>query len=118
MKGMTFLHDDALVIFTILYNHRVYRELVNEGRAVNILFNKIMAQIEINPLRLTLMKTPLIGIIGLRILMKDALETLITISTYPKCLTLQQTFMIIDMSLVYNAIIECPFSIESTRPLA
>lgn len=118
MKGMTFLHDDALVIFTILYNYRVYKELVNEGRAVNILFNKIMAQIEINPLRLTLMKTPLIGIIGLRLLMKDALETLITISTYPKCLTLQQTFMIIDMSLVYNAIIECPFSIESTRPLA
>lgn len=114
MKGMNFLHDDALVIFIIISNHRVNRELVDEGRAVNILFNKIMAQIKINPLRLTLVKTPFIRIIGSGILMKGALETLVTISTYPKCLTLQQTFMVIDMSLVYNAIIECPFSIEST----
>jgi hypothetical protein len=39
---------------------------------------------------------------------KGALEILVIIGTYPKCPTLQKTFMVIDMTLAYNFIIGRP----------
>jgi len=61
-----------------------------------------------SPLRLTLVKTSLIRIEGLGVSMKDTLEIQVTISTPSKRVSLQQTFMIIDMPLVYNVILGMP----------
>ena len=55
---------------------------------------------------MTLVKALLIWIEGLRVLMKGALKISVTIDTYPKCLTLQQTLMVINMVVTYNIIIE------------
>jgi hypothetical protein len=61
-----------------------------------------------SPLRLTLVKTSLIRIEGLGISTKGTVEIQVTISTPSKHVSLQQTFMIIDMLLVYNVILGMP----------
>ena len=55
------------------------------------------------------MKTPLIEIKGLGVPVKGTLEIQVIISTPPKCVSLQQTFMVINMYLTYNIIIGRPF---------
>jgi hypothetical protein len=87
-KGVTFPHEDALVISTFLANHHIHRVLVDDDSVVNILYSYTVAQIGIDPLRLTPVKTPLIEIVGTDILIKGALEILITICTFLKCLSL------------------------------
>ena len=58
---------------------------------------------------MTIVKNLLIWIKGLGVLVKGVLEISIIIDTYPKCLTLQQTLMVIIMVLTYNIIIERSF---------
>jgi len=89
--GVTFTLEDALVISTILANHLIYRILMGDGNVINILFSDVMTQMGIDPSRLTLVKTPFIGIAGLSMLVKGTLKILVTNGTYSKYLTLQQT---------------------------
>ena len=41
-KGVTFPHEDALIIFTVIFNCRVHQVLVNDGSAVNIYSMKVI----------------------------------------------------------------------------
>lgn len=88
-KGITFPYKDALVISTTLFNHQVYRVLVDKYSAINILSYEVMTQNKIFPLRLTLVKAQLIGIKGLDIPLKGVVEVPITITTPLKCASLQ-----------------------------
>lgn len=58
---------------------------------------------------MTHVKKKIVRIEGLGVLVKGALDISITIGTYPKCFTLQQTFMVIEIALTYNTIIRRPF---------
>lgn len=55
--------------------------------------------------RLTLVKTFLIGIEGSEVSMKEVLQISFIINIYRVCVTIQLTFMIINMTLSYNVII-------------
>jgi hypothetical protein len=68
-----------------------------------------MAQIGISSLKLILVKTFLIGIEGLCVPMKNVLELHVVMGTPLKCVSLYQSFMMIDMALTYNVILERPF---------
>ena len=92
-KGMVFSYEDALVMSTVLSNHRVYRVLMDYISAINILSSDMMAQIRINLSRSTLVNNPFIGIASSDMLVKGALKIPITITTYLKCLTLKQIFI-------------------------
>jgi hypothetical protein len=81
---------------------------MDDGSAINILSSEVMAQMRIDPLKLIPMKTHLIRIIGINVLVNGALKIPVIVKTFSKCITLQQTFMVIDMSLTYNAIIRRP----------
>jgi hypothetical protein len=63
---------------------------------------------EISSSKLTLVKTPLIGIKGSDVPVKSALELLIIMGTLPRCVLLQQNFMVIDIALAYNVILGRP----------
>jgi hypothetical protein len=54
--------------------------------------------------KLILIRTYFIGIEMKRVPIKGSLNLLMTIRTYPKCHTLQQTFMVIKMNPSYNVI--------------
>lgn len=62
----------------------------------------------IDPSRMTHMKTFFIGIEGSLVPVKGAWKISVMISTYSRYITLQQTFMMIDIALAYNAIIRRP----------
>jgi hypothetical protein len=68
-----------------------------------------MAQIGISSLKLMLVKTFLIGIEGSCVPMKNVLELHVVMGTPLKCVSLYQSFMMIDMALTYNVILERPF---------
>jgi hypothetical protein len=108
-EKVVFPHKDALIISTIIYNHRVHQVLIDDDGTVNILFAEVMVQIGIPFSKLTPIKTPLIDIEGSGVLVKGVLEFPIILGTPPKCVSLRQSFMVIDMALAYNAILGIPF---------
>jgi ssRNA-specific RNase YbeY (16S rRNA maturation enzyme) len=41
-EGMTFAHEDALVISTVIFNHKIHRALVDDDSTTNILSVEVM----------------------------------------------------------------------------
>ena len=93
-EEVTYPYEDTLVTSTVLSNHQIHKVVVDDGSLVNILSRDVMSQIEINPSRMTHIKTLLIGIEESRVLINGVLEIPIIIGTYLKCLTLQPTFIL------------------------
>jgi len=62
----------------------------------------------IDPSRMTHMKTFFIRIEGSLVPIKGVLKISVMISTYSRYITLQQTLIMIDIALAYNAIIGRP----------
>ena len=67
-----------------------------------------MVQIGTLSLKLTLVKTLFFGIQGSGMLVKGALELRTVMGTLPKCVSLQQNCMVIDMALAYDVILGRP----------
>jgi len=71
---------------------------------VNILSAEVMIKMGIDTSKMTPVLTPLIRIEGSAVLVKGVMGLTVTMGTAPHCVTLQQTFMVIDTHLPYNAI--------------
>jgi hypothetical protein len=67
-----------------------------------------MSQIRIPYLKLIQVKSPLNGIKGSGVPVKGVLELPVMIGIPPRCTSLQQHFIMIDMTLAYNAILGRP----------
>lgn len=52
VKGVIFPYEDALIIFIIIFNHRVHRIQVDDSGVVDILSTKVMVQVGILSLKL------------------------------------------------------------------
>lgn len=81
-KEVTFSHKNPLAITIVLSNHNVHRVLMNYGSTINILSKDVMK--------------------AKGIPIKGALDFFITISTHPKCHTLQKKKIVIKMNLTTN----------------
>lgn len=79
--------------------------LVDDDSAINIISNDTKTHMRTPLLRLALVKTPFIEIEGSSVPVKGAMEILVTTSIPLKCVSLHQTFMVIDMTLAYNTIL-------------
>jgi ATP-dependent phosphoenolpyruvate carboxykinase len=78
---VNFQHEDILIISIVISNHKVHHVLVEDDNVVNILFTEVIVQIGISSSKLTLVKTPFIGIKGLGMPMKGALELHVVMGT-------------------------------------
>jgi len=107
-QGIEYPYEDALVISTIMKGHRVHWILVDNDSSMNILSIEAMMKIGIDASTMTLVPTPLIGIEGSAVPVKGAVGLTVIMRSIPYCVTLQQTFMVIDTHLPYNAIIGRP----------
>jgi hypothetical protein len=107
-ERVNFPYEDAFIISKVLANHRVHLILMDDHNAINILLSEVMPQLRINPLKLILVNTHLIRVAGTNMLVKSVLKIPITFRSFPKYITLQQSLMVIDTSLTYNAIIGRP----------
>jgi len=106
---VTFFHENALIISTILSNHKMYIVLINDRSAINILSKDSMIWMSVDPSKPTLVKTPIIRIKERGAPVKGASNVPITIDIYLKYCMLQQIFIVIMMDMVYNVILGRPF---------
>ena len=82
--------------------------LVDNGSSANILYYLAFQQMGIDRERLVPTNTPLVGFGGTRIFPLGVVTLAITVGDYPQQITNNVTFLVVDYSSAYNAIIGRP----------
>ena len=101
-------YDDALVINLTITNFNTWWVLVDNGILVNILYYPALQQMRIGKERLVPLNVLLVGFGGIKVMLVGSITLPVTISTFPQQITKDVTFLVVDCSLAYNAIIGRP----------
>ena len=101
-------HDDALVINLSIVDFNTRRVLVDNGSSVDIIYYIVFQQMRIDKEQLLPLDAPLVGFNGTKVFPVGTIALPVTIKTYPQQLIKEVSFLVIDCSSVYNAIIERP----------
>ena len=98
-------HNDALMVSIQVRDYNTYRVLIDNGSFVDILYYPAFQQMRIDRDRLVLTNTPLVGFRGTRVYPLGTVTLLIMVSDYPQQTTKDVTFLMVDYSSTYNAIL-------------
>ena len=101
-------YDDALVVSLHVGDYNMRSVLVNNSSSVDILYYPAFQQMRINREQLVPVNAPLIGFEGTRVFPIGVVTLLVTISDYPQQITKDVTFLVVDYSSAYNAILRRP----------
>ena len=101
-------YDDSLVISLSISIFNTRRVLVDNGSSANILHYLVFQQLRIDKERLLPSDAPLIGFGGTKVFPVGTTTLPVTIGTYPQQLTKEVSFLVVDCSSAYNAIIGRP----------
>ncbi|XP_075636719.1 uncharacterized protein LOC142608953 [Castanea sativa] len=101
-------HNDALVVSIRVGDDNTHRVLVDNGSSVDILYYSAFQQMRIERGRLISINAALIGFGGMKVYPVRAVTLLVTIGDYPQQITKDVTFLIVNCSSAYNAIIGRP----------
>ena len=102
------LHDDALIVSIQVGNYDMYWVLVDNGSSADILYYPVFQQMRINRGRLAPANAPLVGFGGTKVYPLGTITLPVTIGDYPQQITRDVTFLVVDCSFTYNAIIGRP----------
>ena len=98
-------HDDALIVSIQVEDYNTHRVLVNNGSFADILYYTAFQQMRIDREWLVPTISPLIGFEGNKVYPFDAVTLPITVGDYPQQITKDVTFLVVDYSSAYNAIL-------------
>ena len=101
-------HDDALVISLQIGDYNMHRVLVDNGSSVDILYYPAFQQMRIDREQLTPINAPFVGFGGTRVFPLGAITLAVTTGDYPQQITKEVTFLVVDCSFAYNAILGRP----------
>ena len=101
-------HDDALVVSIRVEDYNMHRVLVDNGSLANILYYLAFQQMGIGKERLIPMNAPLVGFGGTRVLPLGAITLSVVVGDYPQQIAKDVTFLVVDCSSAYNAILGRP----------
>ena len=101
-------HDDALVVSIRVGDYNMHRVLVDNGSSANILYYLAFQQMGIDRERLIPTNAPLVGFGGTRVFPLGAVTLSVVVSDYPQQITKDVTFLVVDYSSAYNAILKQP----------
>ena len=101
-------HDDALVVSMRAGDYNMHRVLVDNGSSADILYYPAFQQMRIDREQLIPTNAPLVGFGGSRVFPLGAVKLLVTVGDYPQQITRDVTFLVVDCSSAYNAIIGRP----------
>ena len=101
-------HDDALVVSLRVGDYNIHRVLVNNGSLVDILYYLTFQQMGINREQLVLINAPLVGFKGIRMFSLGTVTLSVTVGDYPQQIIKDVTFLMVDCSFAYNAILGRP----------
>ena len=107
-KGVKQLHNDPLVILLNIEEFNTKRILVDNASSVDIIYLPAFQQLKLDPKRLHPFESPLISFSGDRVYPKGIVTLTITVGTYPRQLTRQLDFLVVDCLSSYNVIIGRP----------
>ncbi|XP_022858555.1 uncharacterized protein LOC111379427 [Olea europaea var. sylvestris] len=108
LEGISFPHDDALVISAIIANFEVKRILVDNGSAANVLSHEALVQMGISVKQLKPVKTHLQGFGGGVITPEGIVELPMTLGSEGRLVTHIVTFEVVRTPMAYNAILGRP----------
>ena len=101
-------HDDALVVSLQIGDYNMHRVLVNNGSSTDILYYLAFQQMRIDRERLTSTNAPFVGYGGTKVFPLGAITLSVTTGDYPQQITREVTFLVVDCSSAYNAILGRP----------
>ncbi|XP_050248540.1 uncharacterized protein LOC126695767 [Quercus robur] len=98
-------HNDALVVSIQVRDYNTHRVLVDNGSSTDILYYPVFQQMRIEKERLILTNAPLVGFRGTKVYPIKAITLHVTVGDYPQQITKDVTFLVINYSSTYNAIL-------------
>ena len=101
-------HDDASVISIRIANARVKRVMVDTGSSADVLYLDAFKKLGLTNMDLTPMAPALIGFTGDSIFLLGTTILLVTIGKEPRAKMIMTTFMVVDLPLAYNVILNRP----------
>ena len=86
----------------------MHRALIDNGSSVDILYYPAFQQMRIDRERLTPTNAPLVGFGGTKVFPLGVITLAVTTGDYPQQITKEVTFLMVDCSSAYNAILRRP----------
>ena len=102
------LNDDALVVSLQVRDYNMHRVLVDNGNSADILYYPTFQQMKIDIERLIPTNTLLVGFRGTRVFPLGVSTISVTADDYPQQIIRDVTFLVVDCSSTYNAILKRP----------
>nr|XP_023910509.1 uncharacterized protein LOC112022164 [Quercus suber] len=107
-RGVKQPHNDPLVIALTIEGFNTKRILVDNGSSADIIYFPAFQQLKLDPKRLRPFDSPLVNFSGDRVNPKGIVTLKVTVGTYPKQLTCDLDFLVVDCPSTYNVIIGRP----------
>ncbi|XP_050276061.1 uncharacterized protein LOC126718038 [Quercus robur] len=101
-------HDDAIVITLLIADYTTRRVLVDNGSSADILYLPAFQQMKLGRDRLRPVNSPLVGFGGMRVQPVGTVTLPVVVGAYPQQVTKDVSFLVVDCSSSYNAIIGRP----------
>ena len=101
-------HDDVLVVSLRVGDYNMHQVLVDNDSSADILYYPAFQQMRIDREQLVPVNAPLVGFGGMRVFPIGAVMLIVTMGDYPQQITKKVTFLVVDCSSAYNAILERP----------
>ncbi|XP_023908603.2 uncharacterized protein LOC112020273 [Quercus suber] len=102
------MHDVALIVNIRVGDYNMHKVLVDNGSSADILYYPTFQQMRINRKRLIPTNTLLVGFGGTRLFPLGAFTLSIIVGNYPQQITKDVTFLVVNCSSIYNAILGQP----------
>nr|XP_023911624.1 uncharacterized protein LOC112023237 [Quercus suber] len=104
-KGVKQPHNDPLVIMLTIEGFNTKRILIDNGSSADIIYLPAFQQLKLDPKKLRPFDTPLVSFSGDRVYPKGIVTLTVMVGAYPKQLTHQIDFLVVDCPSSYNVII-------------
>ncbi|XP_075655095.1 uncharacterized protein LOC142625297 [Castanea sativa] len=101
-------HDDALVVSIRVEDYNTHLVLVDNGSFTDILYYPAFWQMRIEREWLVPTNASLVGFGGMRVYPLGAITMPVMVGDYPQQIIIDITFLVIDCSSAYNAIVGRP----------
>ena len=100
--------EDTLVVSIWVGDYNTHRVLVDNRSLADILYYPAFLQMRMEKELLILTNAPLVGFGGIRVYLLRAVTLPVTIEDYPQQITKDVTFLVVDCSSAYKAILGRP----------
>ncbi|XP_050248776.1 uncharacterized protein LOC126696030 [Quercus robur] len=101
-------HDDAFVISLLIADYTTRRVLVDNGSSTDILYYLAFQQMRLGRDQLHPVNSPLVGFGGMKVQPVGTISLSVVVGAYPRQITKDVNFLVVDCPSSYNAIIGRP----------